>query len=145
MTPVGSGVAASYGVNSVLATLQKEPCDRNVVNKASAALQEAHATRAAAEMLKGFGYACGDANTELYRASELFFLLGDYEAAIRASNDVIRRQPDAQNAYYVRARAEQGGQQYAAAIEDYVTLIQLMPNLKAVRSEVFSRMSETYE
>ena len=89
MAPVGAGVASSYGVNSVLATLQKEPCDRTVVNKASTALQEAHATRAAAEMLKGFGYACGDANTELYRASELFFLLGDYESAIRASNRFV--------------------------------------------------------
>src|SRR5260370_16889957 len=104
MTPVGSGVAASYGVNSVLATLQKEPCDRNVVNKASAALQEAHATRAAAEMLKGFGYACGDANTELYRASELFFLLGDYEAAIRATNDLTPPHPDAQNPSYLPPR-----------------------------------------
>jgi clan AA aspartic protease (TIGR02281 family) len=96
-------------------------------------------------MLRGFGYVCADGNNELYRASDLFFLLGDYEAAIRLSSDVIRRQPDAQNAYYVRARAEQGRQQYAAAAEDYVTLIRLVPNLKAVRSEVFTRMSDTYE
>lgn len=145
MAPVAASVASGAAVNADLTTLQKEPCDKQVVYKASVTLEHAHAMRAAAEMLRGFSSVCGDANNELYRASELFFLLGDYDAAIRASNDVIRLQPDAQNAYFVRARAEQGRQQYAAAVDDYVTLIRLLPDLKRVRSEVFTRMSDSYE
>ena len=145
MTPVAAGVAAGPAVNADLTILQKEPCDKQVVYKASVTLEHAHAMRAAAEMLRGFSSVCGDANNELYRASELFFLLGDYDATVRASNDVIRRQPDAQNAYFVRARAEQGRRHYAAAVDDYVTLIQLLPDLKRVRSEVFTRMSDSYE
>jgi clan AA aspartic protease (TIGR02281 family) len=143
--PLAADVAGTPAVDMELATLQKEPCNRRLVYKASVALENAHVTRAAAEMLKGFSDACPDANNELYRASELYFLIGDYDAAIRWSGDVIRRQPDAQNAYYVRGRAEQGLKKYAAAVDDYVTLIQLMPNLKNVRSEVFTRLSESYE
>jgi aspartyl protease family protein len=145
MPPLAAGVAASHDVGQALAILQKEPCSRQAVYKASVTLENAHAMRAAAEMMRGFAAACADGNNELYRASELFLLLGDLDAAIRASNDVIRRQPDGQNAYYVRARAAQGLRQYTAAIEDYVTLIQLLPRLRDVRSEVFTRMSDTYE
>jgi aspartyl protease family protein len=145
MAPLDVSVAASKDVEAALAILQREPCSREVAYKASVDLEKAHATRGAAEMLRGFAASCADGNNELYRASELFLVLGDLDAAIRASNDVIRRQPDAQNAYYVRARAEQGLRRYAAAIEDYVTLLQLLPRLRDVRSEVFMRMSETYE
>ena len=145
MTPLGASVAASYEVAQVLAILQQEPCNRQIVYKASVALVGVHATRAAAEMLRGFSTACADGNNELYQASELFLVLGDLDTAIRTSSDVIRRQPDSRNAYYVRARAEQGLGQYAAAIEDYVTLLQVLPRLWSVPSEVFTRMSDTYE
>ncbi len=145
MAPLGASVAASYDVGQALAILQKEPCNRQIAYKASTSLQEVHATRAAAEMLRGFSTACADGNNELYQASELFLVLGDLDTAIRTSSDVIRRQPDGQNAYYVRARAEQGLGQYTAAIEDYVTLLQVMPKLRSVRSEVFTRMSDTGE
>jgi clan AA aspartic protease (TIGR02281 family) len=145
MTPLGASVAASHDVEQALAILQKEPCNRQTAYKASTGLQEVHATRAAAEMLRGFSTACADGNNELYQASELFLVLGDLDTAIRTSSDVIRRQPDGQNAYFVRARAEQGLGQYTAAIEDYVTLLQVLPKLRSVRSEVFTRMSDTYE
>jgi aspartyl protease family protein len=145
MPPLAASAAASYDVRSALAILQREPCGREAVYKASVALEGIHATRAAAEMLQGFSSACADGNSELYRASELFLVLGDLDAAIRTSTDVIRRQPDGQYAYYVRARAEQGLRQYAAAVEDYGTLLQLLPRLRDVRSEVFTRMSDTYE
>src|SRR5580698_10438651 len=76
MAPLGASVAASYDVGQALAILQKEPCNRQIAYKASTSLQEVHATRAAAEMLRGFSTACADGNNELYQASELFLVLG---------------------------------------------------------------------
>jgi aspartyl protease family protein len=61
------------------------------------------------------------------------------------ASDVINLQPDAQNAYFVRARSEQAQKRYAAAIEDYVTLIRLLPDTKSIVSDVFTRMSDSYE
>jgi len=145
MAPLDADVVALPDVGAALATLQKEPCDQLAVHKAAAVLERAHALRAAAEIMKGHGYSCADASNELHRAGELFFYLGDYDSAVRVSSDVIRRHPDVQGIYFLRAKAEQGRRQYAAALEDYVTLIRLLPNLKAVRADVFTRMSEAYE
>jgi len=58
---------------------------------------------------------------------------------------VIDHQPDAQYPYYLRAKSEQSLEQYAAAIEDYTIVIQLVPDTKSLVSEVFTRMSESYE
>lgn len=78
-------------------------------------------------------------------ASELYYTLGDYDTAIKLSTDLIDHQPDMQYPYFVRAKSEQGLERYAAAIADYSTLIQLMPNTKQIVSEVFTRLSESYE
>lgn len=76
MAPIDAAIAASPAVDPVLASLQREPCDRQLVYKADLALEKAHATRAAAELLRGVGSLCADAQGELYRASELFLSLG---------------------------------------------------------------------
>jgi clan AA aspartic protease (TIGR02281 family) len=145
MTPLGAKLADVAGVKSSLASLQKEPCDKHVIFLADRSLENLRANCAAAEMLKGFADVCPDSSGELYRASELYYLLGDYDTAVKLSSDVINQQPDAQNSYFVRAKSEQGLKQYAAAVDDYATLIRLVPNTKSIVSEVFTRMSDSYE
>ena len=128
-----------------LRILQKEPCDKQTVYQATLALENMRVIRAAADMLKGFADVCPESSGELYHASELYYLLGDYDTAVKLSSDLIDHQPDAQLPYFVRARAEQGLKRYAAAVEDYATLIRLLPDTKAIVSEVFTRMSDSYE
>jgi tetratricopeptide (TPR) repeat protein len=127
MTPLGRGVAPDYKVSPLLASLQKEPCDKLTIFQASGALENVRAIRGAAEMLKGSADVCPDSNGELYHASELYYLLGDYDTAVKLSSDLINHQPDAQSPYFVRAKSEQGLKRYAAAAEDYATLIRLLP------------------
>ena len=145
MTPLGRSVALNYKVNPLLAALQKEPCDKQTIFQASGALENIRANRGAADMLRGFADVCPDSSGELHHASELYYLLGDYDTAVKLSSDLINHQPDAQLPYYVRARSEQGLKRYAAAAEDYATLIRLLPDPKAIVSEVFTRMSDSYE
>ena len=145
MTPLDHRAASDEKVRSLLASLQKEPCDKHGIFETSLALENARAIRGAAEMLKGFADVCPESGGERYHASELYYLLGDYDTAVKLSSDVINLQPDAQNAYFVRARSEQAQKRYAAAIEDYVTLIRLLPDTKSIVSDVFTRMSDSYE
>jgi clan AA aspartic protease (TIGR02281 family) len=145
MTPLGHDTAGDGKVSSLLTSLQKEPCDKYVILQASIALENLRAIRGAAEMLKGFANVCPDSGGERYHASELYYLLGDYDAAVKLSSDVINHRPDAQNAYFVRAKFEESQKRYAAAIGDYATLIRLVPNTKSIVSEVFTRMSDSYE
>jgi clan AA aspartic protease (TIGR02281 family) len=145
MTPLGATLVGTPKINSLLASLQKEPCDKRAIFEASHALENLGAIRGAAEMLKGFADSCPEGGGERYRASELYYLLGDYEMAVKLSSDLIDHRPDAQSSYFVRAKSEQGLKRYAAAIEDYATLIHLLPNTKAIVSEVFTRMSDSYD
>jgi clan AA aspartic protease (TIGR02281 family) len=145
MTALGRGVAQDYKASSLLANLQKEPCDKQSIFQATVALENMRAIRGAAEMLKGFADVCPDSSGELYHASELYYLLGDYDTAVKLSSDVINQQPDVQNPYFTRAKSEQGLKRYAAAVEDYATLIRLLPDTKSIVSEVFTRMSDSYE
>jgi clan AA aspartic protease (TIGR02281 family) len=145
MAPLGYGVARDYKVHSLLATLQKEPCDKPSIFQAAVSLEKLRAIRGTADMLKGFADVCPDSNGELYHASELYYLLGDYDTAVKLSSDLIDHKPDAQNPYFIRAKSEQGLKRYAAAIEDYATLIRLTPHTKSIVSEVFTRMSDSYE
>jgi len=101
--------------------------------------------RGAAEMLKGFANVCPESSGELYHASELYYMLGEYDTAVKLSSSLINHQPDAQLPYFVRAKSEQGLKRYAAAAEDYATLIRLLPKTKLIVSEVFTRMSDSYE
>jgi clan AA aspartic protease (TIGR02281 family) len=145
MTPLGASTAGDAKVHSVLARLQNEPCSKQTIFQASLALENLQAIREAAELLKGFAGVCADGSGESYHASELYYLLGDYDMAVKLSSDVIDHHPDAQDAYFIRARSEQALKRYAVAIEDYSTLIRLLPDTKSITSEVFTRMSDSYE
>jgi clan AA aspartic protease (TIGR02281 family) len=145
MTSLRTSVARSSDLSSSLVNLQKAPCDKQAIFQASLALESTGSKRAAAEMLKGFADACPDGDGERYRASELYYLLGDFDMAVRLSSAIIDHQPDAQSPYFVRAKSEQSLERYAAAIEDYTTLIQLMPDTKSIVSEVFMRLSDSYD
>jgi tetratricopeptide (TPR) repeat protein len=79
------------------------------------------------------------------RAAANFITRASSNTAVKLSSDLINHQPDAQLPYLVRAKSEQGLKRYAAAAEDYATLIRLLPNTKLIVSEVFTRMSDSYE
>ncbi|MGJ4887270.1 TIGR02281 family clan AA aspartic protease [Bradyrhizobium sp. HKCCYLRH3099] len=145
LAPLPPGIESGAKLNGLLAMLQKEPCDKQTVFQASVALEERRETRAAADLLNGFSDSCPESTAERGRAGELYYLLGDYEKAIRLSSDVIGRRPEVQKPYVIRARSEQALKRYAASIDDYTTLISLMPDAKLIVSDVFTSMSDSYE
>ena len=145
MPPLGGAAMRDRKLPPLLATLQNEPCDKHAIFQASIALENSGAIRESAAMLQGFAALCPDSDGELYHAGELFYFLGDYATAVKLTSDVIAEKPDTANAYFVRANAEQGLKQDAAAVEDYATLIHLVNDTKSIVSEVFTRMSASYE
>ncbi|MGY3453608.1 TIGR02281 family clan AA aspartic protease [Bradyrhizobium sp. USDA 4353] len=145
VAPLPAGLESGAKLSSLLATLQKEPCDKQTAFHASVALEERRETRLAADLLNGFADSCPESTAERARAGELYYLLGDYDKAIRLSSEVIGRRPEVQKPYVIRARAEQALKRYAASIDDYTTMISLMPDAKMIMSDVFTSMSDSYE
>jgi clan AA aspartic protease (TIGR02281 family) len=143
--PLGAELVSDSKVHVALAALNKEPCDKRAIFQATVALEQAGANRDTAALLKGFGAKCPNAEGEINRAAELYFLLGDYDASIEQANALARVRPDAPTVFYLRARAYQGAKRYEDALEDYATFFQLAGDLKPVVAEVFTRMSAAYE
>ncbi|HTW70006.1 MAG TPA: TIGR02281 family clan AA aspartic protease [Acetobacteraceae bacterium] len=144
IAPLSASIVTIGQVHAALTVLQREPCDKHDIYMADVSLEHASALRDAALMLKGFAAVCPDAEGELYHSAELFYLIGDYGAAIAQASNLARLQPDNSNLFFLRARAFQAVQRYQDALEDYATSIRLSPDLKRVRAEVFMRMSESY-
>jgi clan AA aspartic protease (TIGR02281 family) len=145
MKPLGSSNVSNEKVHAGLAILRNEPCDRHGVFQVSQGLESAGNMRDAASFLQGFGKACPDANGEIYHSAELYYLIGNYDAAIEQANLVARLQPDSVNVFYLRARAFQGAKHYEAALEDYATSLRLAPDPKRITAEAFMRMAASYE
>jgi tetratricopeptide (TPR) repeat protein len=143
--PLAASIVVNNRVHAALSSLRNEPCDKHGIFQASVALENAGGIRDAAHLLQGFGSVCPDAEGEIYHSAELYYLVGDYGAAIEQANLVVRLQPDSANIFYLRARAWQGAKRYDAALEDYATLLRLAPDLKQVTAEAFMRMSASYE
>jgi len=144
ISPLSASIVKNEQVHAALTALQSEPCDKHEIYMADLGLEHANALRDAALMLKGYAAVCPDADGELYHSAELFYLLGDYDAAIAQANSLARLQPDNSNLFYLRARAFQDAKRYQDALEDYATAIRVSADLKRVRAEVFMRMSASY-
>ncbi|HEY3846685.1 MAG TPA: aspartyl protease family protein [Acetobacteraceae bacterium] len=143
--PLDASRASNQKVHAGLLILRNEPCDKHGIFQVSQGLETVGGMRDAARVLQGFGTACPDANGEIYHSAELYYLVGDYDAAIEQANVVAHLQPDYANVFYLRARALQGARRYDTALEDYATTLRLAPDLKRVNAEVFMRMSASYE
>jgi clan AA aspartic protease (TIGR02281 family) len=141
---LNSSIARNDQVHAALTALQKEPCDKHDIYQASVSLEHANALRDAARMLKGYATACPDADGELYHSAELYYLVGDYDAAITQADSLAHLRPDNADLFYLRARAFQSTKRYQDALEDYATTIRLHADLRQVTSEVFMRMSASY-
>ncbi len=145
INPLGAALVSNSKVHGPLAALHKEPCDKRAVFQLTVALEQAGAMRDAAVVLSGFGSKCPNGEGETNRAAELYYVLGDYKAAIEQANALARIRPDAPNVFYLRARALQGAKRYQDALEDYASFFYLASDLKQVVAEVFTRMSAAYE
>jgi len=103
MTPLAGAVTRDRNITALLAILEKEPCNKRTIFEASVAFEKSGAMREAASLLEGFSSVCPDSDGELYHASELYYLLGDYNTAVKLSTDVLEQMPDARDVYFLRA------------------------------------------
>jgi tetratricopeptide (TPR) repeat protein len=143
--PLRQATAASQEVHPYLVTLSREPCNKTAIYQLTINLEKKIGLRSTATILQGYANTCPDAAGEQYRAAELFYLSGDYLGSIKIATQVLAIQPSASYAFYLRGRALQNQRRFEQALQDYTATIQLTPDGKKISSEVFMRMSQSYE
>ena len=101
--------------------------------------------RNSAAVLLGFANICPNAYGAIGRAGELLYGLGDFPSALEASDRMIALAPTNSSPFYLRGRALQGLGRHRDALDALATAVRLVGDTKNVVSDVFMRMSRSYE
>src|SRR5262245_44047288 len=137
-------VAEHGPVRRALETLARERCDSKAVAELGTALERSGYRREAAKAHVSFSEACGGQPDSLRRAANLLADLNDYQAMIKVADDLIKLEPFGDNGYYLRALARDRGGQARAAIDDYLTAIELFPNKQQIANVSYVAMAANY-
>lgn len=133
------------GVERVVETLAREPCDQIAIDDLSNALQKAGYRREAANAYVGFSSSCNGQAAALRRAVNILLLLSDYVRTEEIAGQLIALEPFADNGYFLRAVANDRGNQPRKAIDDYITAIELFPHKDRIASASYFGLARNYE
>jgi clan AA aspartic protease (TIGR02281 family) len=137
-------VAYHGPVRRLLETLGRERCDSKAIADLGTALERFGHRREAAKAHIGFSEACGGQPESLRRAVNLLADLNDYQAVIKVADDLIKLEPFSDNGYYLRALGRDRSGQARAAIDDYLTAIELFPNKQQIANVGYVAMAANY-
>jgi clan AA aspartic protease (TIGR02281 family) len=138
------GVASHGSVRRVLETLARERCDSKAIAELGSGLERLGYRREAAKAHVGFSEACGGQPESLRRAANILADLNDYKAMVKVTDDLIKLEPFGDNGYYLRAVARDRSGQARAAIDDYLTAIELFPNKQQIANVSYVAMAANH-
>jgi clan AA aspartic protease (TIGR02281 family) len=137
-------VAYHGPVRRLLDTLGRERCDSKAIAELGTALERLGYRREAARGHIGFSKACGGQPDSLRRAANFLADLNDHQAMIGVADDLIKLEPFNDNGYFLRALARDRSGQARAAIDDYLTAIELFPNRQQIANVSHVAMAANY-
>jgi aspartyl protease family protein len=144
MAPLPARLLVSSRISGGLERLVREPCDRAAIFSFGEALLAANEARAAADAYAGFAAGCPNGDGEQYRAAEILFQLGDNEKVIVIADALVTRNPAISGYRYLRGKAHAAAKQYAEAVDDYKSMIELTHNPRDIGDWVFVEMANIY-
>jgi len=138
-------VADSEPVRRPLEELGRETCDQDAITHLAGALEAAGYRREAAVAQVSFSAQCGGHAPALRGAINTLLKLSDYTTAESVASDLIKLEPFNDNGYFLRALARDGNRSFKAAIDDYVTAIELFGNKDRISSVSYLKIARDYE
>jgi aspartyl protease family protein len=140
-----SDVSNTAEVKRSLDELSREPCDKVAIEKLAKALERAGYRREAAKAYVGFSDSCGGHPNSLRTAVNLLLKLSDYAAATEVATQLIALEPFNDNGFFLRGVARLDGNQPRAAVDDFVTALELFGDKDKISSVGYQRLSRSYE
>jgi tetratricopeptide (TPR) repeat protein len=131
-------------IRNQLERLGREPCYVDAVVELGEHLLKAGFPREAGTSLRTFARRCGNAADVLPLAYTAFGRINDYTSALEIADEPVRAAPSNGTARYWRAIAYERTGDFARALADYTSSLQLVGNPKNVVGDVFYKLSQTY-
>jgi aspartyl protease family protein len=136
----GFGLASRY-----LDQVTREPCD-NVAFIALARLMEsAGYPRESAKSLEAYNRSCTFSEEMLQSAYTAYTRIGDHKAAINVADELVKFDPASYDYRFMRGSAYERSRDYKAALADYISTLDLFPDLSNVAGSQFYQVSAMYD
>jgi predicted aspartyl protease len=123
----------------------REPCD-NVAFTALAKLMEtAGYPRESAKSLEAYNRSCTFSEEMLQSAYAAYTRIGDHKAAISVADELVKFDPASYDYRFMRGNAHENARDYKAALADYISTLDLFPDLSNVAGSQFYQVSTMYD
>ncbi len=123
------------------ARLEKEPCDKELVSRASRELLKDNAARDAVGVIDRYNEKCPPLPRLLWTKYSAHEQLGEHELAAAAAGKLIDDNPDDQDFWWWRGKSYLAAKKYAEAERDLVQALTILPGANHVPFD----LADTYE
>lgn len=134
------GSAARY-----LDQVKREPCDSVAFTSLTELMEKAGFPRESAVSLEAFSNDCTQSDEMLRSALVAYTRVGDHKAAIRVGDALVKSDAGSKEFRFWRGQAHERAKDYKAALADYISTLQLFPDLSSVSSSQFYQVSLMYD
>jgi tetratricopeptide (TPR) repeat protein len=134
------GKASQY-----LDQLQREPCDSVAFGSLATLMEDAGYPREAAKGLESYNRECTQSDEMLEAAYSAYTRVGDHKAAVRVADELVKSDFGNKDYRFWRGNAHEHARDYKAALADYISTLELFPDLSAVAASQFYQVSLMYD
>jgi aspartyl protease family protein len=125
--------------------LRREPCDKVAMTSLVELMESAGHLREGALSSEVYNRDCSFSGEMLLGAYQSYARIGDLKAAIRVVDELIKFDPASYRYRYMRAKAYEDQKNYKAALADYISTLELFPDLSKVAGSEFYHVSDMYD
>jgi aspartyl protease family protein len=125
--------------------LKREPCDSVAFSALATLMENAGYPRESAKGLESYNLECTQSDEMLEAAYSAYTRVGDHKAALRVADELVKSDSGNKNYRFWRGNAYERARDYKAALADYISTLELFPDLSTVASSQFYQVSLMYD
>jgi clan AA aspartic protease (TIGR02281 family) len=134
------GLASRY-----LDQVSREPCDKVAFFALAKLMESAGYPRESARSLEAYNQNCTFSEEMLQFAYAAYTRIGEHKAAIRVADELVKFDSASYDYRFMRGSAYENAKDYKAALADYISTLDLFPDLSKVDGSQFYQVSTMYD
>jgi clan AA aspartic protease (TIGR02281 family) len=125
--------------------LNREPCDNISFFALAKLMEQAGYPRESARSLEAYNQSCTFSEEMLQFAYAAYTRIGEHKAAIRVADELVKFDSASYDYRFMRGSAYENAKDYKAALADYISTLDLFPDLSNVDGSQFYQVSAMYD
>ena len=128
-----------------LSQLNREPCDNVAMAALTQLMETAGYPRESAKSLEVYNQGCTVDENMLQSAYAAYTRIGDHKSSVRVADELTKFDAANYNYRFMRGQAHERLKDYKAALADYISTLDLFPDLSNVAGSQFYQVSAMYD